>query len=118
MWYIYYSNLDTSTRFIVKGCDFHALLYLIFYVLGILYCEFLSIYIDNPRLDVFIVENTLFYLYNMDFRALKWKWFKYVVILLINKKCLFNKSLHSLDFFFHVEVTIGPIIINTNDKIV
>ena len=42
---------------------------------GYTYGEFLGIYGDNPRLNDFLVENTLSYLYNINFSALKVKCF-------------------------------------------
>ena len=65
---------DLST----KSCGFHALLYFIFRSRGHTYMEFIKIYGDNPRLNDFLVENTLSYLYNINFGALKVKCFKNV----------------------------------------
>jgi hypothetical protein len=39
------------------------------------YSEFLSIYGDNPRLNDFLVQNTLPYLYNINFSAVRVKYF-------------------------------------------
>ena len=65
---------DLST----KSCGFHALLYFVFRCRGYTYKQFLNIYVDNPRLNDFMVENILSDLYNIDFSALRVKCFKNV----------------------------------------
>ena len=55
---------DLST----KSSGFHEPLY---FIRILFYCIFLSSFVDNTRLNDFIVENTLSYLYNIDFRALR-----------------------------------------------
>jgi hypothetical protein len=65
---------DLST----KSCDFHALLYLIFRRRGHTYMKFLRIYCEIPRLNDFLVKNTISYIYNINFRTLKVKYPKNV----------------------------------------
>ena len=65
---------DLST----KSCGFHALLYFIFRCRDYTFSEFLNIYVHSPRLNDFLVENTLSDLYSIDFSALRIKCFKNV----------------------------------------
>ena len=61
-----------------KSCGFHALLYFVFRCRGYTYKQFLHIYVDNPRLNDFLVENILSDLYGIDFSALRVKCLKNV----------------------------------------
>ena len=61
-----------------KCCSFLALLYFIFRCRGYTYNEFLNIYVDNPHLNDFLVENTLSYLYNINFSVIQIKFTKNV----------------------------------------
>ena len=87
---------DLST----KSCGFHAVLHFIS-MSRYTGSGFLSIYGDNPRLNDLLVENTLSYLCNINFSALRVKYFQNVCNLSINKTCT-HKTLCTLDFFFDV----------------
>jgi hypothetical protein len=68
-----------------KTCGFHALLFFMFRSRGNTYKQFLSIYVDFPRLNDFLVENMLSKVFNIDFSALRTKCSKMYVKLFINK---------------------------------
>ena len=59
-WEIYCSKSEASKRFINQK---------------LLFSYIVCIYVDNPLLNEFIVENTLSYLYNIGFSALRIKCF-------------------------------------------
>ena len=61
-----------------KSCGFNTPLYFAFRCRGYTYKQFLNIYVDNSRLNDFIVENILSDLYDIDFSALRIKCFKNV----------------------------------------
>ena len=63
--------------------------------------NFLVFYGGNRWLNDCIVENTLFYLYNINFSALRGKLLKIYVNLLINKTCIY-KTPCPIDLFFHI----------------